>query len=104
MAFIQIMSYTTTRRDEMDAALEQWLEDTRDVRRSRKRLLLKDRDAPDRYVEVVFFDSYEDAMHNSTLPATAAMSRAFDELSGDGFHFENFDLVDDDERDERWQP
>ncbi|HEV3212084.1 MAG TPA: hypothetical protein VGZ03_01675 [Acidimicrobiales bacterium] len=95
MPFVQIMSYTTTNRAEMDAALQQWQEDTRDVRRARRRLLLQDRDAADRYVEVVFFDSYEDAMHNSNLPATAALSRAFDELSDDGFHFENFDVVAD---------
>ena len=95
MAFVQVMVYTTSRRAEMDAALEQWLEDTRDVRRARKRLLLKDRDAEGRYCEVVFFDSYEDAMHNSTLPATGALSRAFAELVDDGFHFQNFDVVAD---------
>lgn len=95
MAFVQIMTYTTSRRAEMDASLEQWLEDTRDVRRARKRLLLKDREADNRYCEVVFFDSYEDAMHNSSLPATGALSRAFAELSDEGFHFQNFDVVAD---------
>jgi hypothetical protein len=101
MAFVQVMTYTTTKRAEMDAALDQWLEDTRDVRRARKRLLLKDRGAPNRYVEVVFFDSFEDAMHNSHLPATGALSRSFAELSEDGFHFEDFDVVTDDR--ERWE-
>jgi hypothetical protein len=95
MAFVQIMAYTTSRRVEMDAALEQWLEDTRDVRRARKRLLLRDRDQERRYCEVVFFDSYEDAMHNSTLPATGELSRAFAELVDDGFHFQNFDVLAD---------
>jgi len=100
MAFVQIMSYTTTKRDEMEAALVQWLEDTRDVRRARKRLLLRDRSAANRYVEIVFFDSYEDAMHNSKLPATEALSRSFTELSEDGFHFEDFDVVTDER--EQW--
>ena len=95
MAFVQIMAYETTQREEMDAALQQWLEDTRDVRRARKRLLLKDRDGEHRYVEIVVFDSYEDAMHNSNLPATGALSRSFEELSDGGFHFENFDVVAD---------
>lgn len=95
MAFVQVMTYTTTKRAEMDAALAQWLEDTRDVRRARKRLLLQDRGTADRYVEVVFFDSYEDAMHNSNLPATGALSRSFEELSEDGCRFENFDVVTD---------
>ena len=95
MAFVQVMTYTTSKRAEMDAALEQWLEDTRDVRRARKRLLLKDRETENRYVEVVFFDSYEDAMHNSMLPATGALSRSFATLTDDGFHFQNLEVVDD---------
>jgi hypothetical protein len=95
MAFVQIMTYTTSKRAEMDAALHQWLEDTEDVRRSRKRILLKDREADDRYVEVVFFDSYEDAMHNSTLPATGALSEQFVALTDGGFHFQNLDVVAD---------
>jgi hypothetical protein len=95
MAFVQIMSYTTSQRAEMDAALQQWLEDTQDVRRARRRLLLKDRDEEHRYIEVVFFDSYEDAMHNSNLPATEELSRSFDELSDGPFDFQNFDVVAD---------
>ena len=47
MTFVQIMSYTTSQRAEMDAALQQWLEDTQDVRRARRRLLLKDREMVD---------------------------------------------------------
>ena len=95
MAFVQVMTYSTTKRAEMDAALERWLDDTQDVRRARRRLLLKDREVPDRYVEVVFFDSYEDAMHNSTLPATSALSAEFAQLVDDGFHFQNLDVVAD---------
>jgi hypothetical protein len=94
MAFVQIMTYSTTKREEMDAALQRWLDDTEDVRRARKRILLKDRDATDCYVELVFFDSYEDAMHNSTLPATGAL---FEQaaLLCDDLHFQNLDLLID---------
>jgi hypothetical protein len=95
MAFVQIMSYTTSKRAEMDAAVQRWLEDTQDVRRSRRRLLLRDRDDQQRYVEIVFFDSYEDAMHNSNLPATGALSTVFAELSEDGFSFQNLELLED---------
>jgi len=95
MAFVQVMTYETEHRNEMDAALGRWLEDTEDVRRARKRLLLKDRAAANRYVEVVFFDSYEDAMHNSWLPATHVLSREFERLTVDGFTFRDFDVVAD---------
>ena len=94
MAFVQIMTYSTTKREEVDAALQRWLDDTEDVRRARTRILLKDRDAADRYVEVVFFDSYEDAMHNSTLPATGALFEQCAVLCED-LHFQNLDVLVD---------
>ena len=34
-------------------------------------------------------------MHNSTLPATGALSHAFAELADDGFKFQNFDVIAD---------
>ena len=92
MAFVQILTYSTTKRAEIDAAIEQWKDDTEDVRRSRRRLLLADRDVPDRYVEVVLFDSVEDAMHNSGLPATTVLSRVFEACAED-LTFQNLDLV-----------
>lgn len=95
MAFVQVMTYKTEHRAEMDAALQRWLEDTQDVRRARKRLLLKDREAEHSYTEVVFFDSYEDALHNSWLPATTMLSREFERLTVDGFQFRDFDVVAD---------
>jgi hypothetical protein len=95
MAFVQVMTYKTEHRAEMDAALQRWLEDTQDVRRARRRLLLRDRNAEDSYMEVVFFDSYEDAMHNSRLPATTMLSQQFERLISDGFHFRDFDVADE---------
>jgi len=85
MAFVQIMTYSTTKREEVDAALQRWLDDTEDVRRARKRILLKDRDAADRY---------EDAMHNSTLPATGALFEQCAVLCED-LHFQNLDVLVD---------
>jgi hypothetical protein len=95
MSFVQTISYTTTNREAMDAALAQWLEDTQDVRRARKRLLLRDRANPNCYVEIVTFDSYEDAMHNSMLPATGALNVAMGALVDDGFTFQDLDVVTD---------
>jgi hypothetical protein len=94
MSFVQIITYTTSEREALDQALKQWLDDTEDVRRARTRVLLQDRDNPDRYVEIVSFDSYEDAMHNSTLPATGALSKVFAALTGE-LRFQNLNLVVD---------
>jgi hypothetical protein len=93
MAFVQIMSYTTTKRDEMDAATRRWVTDTEEVRRVRRRLLLRERGTDDRFVEVLFFDSYEDAMHNSFLPATAVLASEADRLTEDGLSFRDLELV-----------
>lgn len=96
MAFVQVLTYRTSKRAEMDAVLEQWLADTEDVRRSRRRMLLRDRSNPDCYVELVFFDSYEDAMHNSGLPATTALSAVFTGLvEGGTIGFQDLDVVDE---------
>ena len=35
------------------------------------RIVTRDRNDPERYMLVVFFDSYESAMENSNLPETA---------------------------------
>lgn len=95
MAFIQVMTYRTEHREEMDELLARWLEDTQDVRRARKRLLLQDRGDKQSYMEVVYFDSYEDAMHNSNLPATNVLSTAFEKLVLDGFNVQDFVVVTD---------
>lgn len=93
MSFVQIMEYTTERRAEMDDATAEWLADTEEVRTVRRRLLLRDRDNPARYLEVLFFDSFEDAMHNSGLPASALVSQRAAELTEHGLTFHNLDVV-----------
>jgi len=89
MAFVQIRTYSTSDRAAFDEVEREWLEDTEGVRTVHRRVLLEDRDSPGRYVELMFFDSYEDAMHNSMLPATATISGRAAALTADGFEFQN---------------
>ena len=95
MAYVQIRSYATSRREEFDAVESEWLEDTEGVRTVRRRILLEDRDVPGRYVELSFFDSYEDLMHNSMLPATSTIAGRTEGLTEDGFSFQNLRIVRD---------
>jgi hypothetical protein len=95
VAFMQILTYSTSKRAEMDAARRQWIEDTEDVRRARNRILLRDRESTERYVELLFFDSYEDAMHNSSLPATRVLAEAAVSFTEGGLEFQNLDVVDE---------
>ena len=63
--------------------------------RRARRILCHDRDNPDRYFEVVFFDSYEDAMQNSALPETDALSRKMLGFANGPATFYNLDVEDD---------
>jgi hypothetical protein len=52
-----------------------------------------DRDRPGHYVNVVFFDSYEDAMANSELPETREVAAGLAELTTGPPTFMNIDVV-----------
>ncbi len=72
MAFIQIIEFTTSDIDAVQAIDEEWLKATEGKRTARREILTRDRNNPDRYFSLVFFDSYESAMENSQLPETQA--------------------------------
>ena len=70
MAFIQIIDMHTTKFDEIKALEQEWRTATEGKRTLRRSVLARDRNDPDRYVILAFFDSYESAMVNSNLPET----------------------------------
>ena len=74
MPFIQIIEYKTSRIDELNAALDGWLEATKGKRAATRGVRTKDRDAANTYVQIVDFPSYEEAMTNSNLPETSEFS------------------------------
>ncbi|HEX3620957.1 MAG TPA: hypothetical protein VHT97_01440 [Acidimicrobiales bacterium] len=76
MPFIQLIEYTTSRWDEMQALVMQYQKDTAGKRTNVRSTVCVDRDTPHRYVVVVEFPSYEAAMENSNLPETAALAEA----------------------------
>ena len=58
-------------------------------------MLCQDRDDPGRFVNVVFFDSYESAMQNSELPVTQEFSQRMMALADGPPTFRNLDVLDD---------
>ncbi|MFE9024109.1 hypothetical protein ACFYNL_36940 [Streptomyces sp. NPDC007808] len=71
MKFVQIIDFETERIDDMRELTEET--EQRLAGRSggpRRRLVLKDRGRPNRYLVMVEFDSHEDAMRNSDDPET----------------------------------
>jgi hypothetical protein len=93
--FAQIIDFETERLDD----IERLLEDVKQRRAGQEggpthRILLKDRDTPGRYLSVIEFDSYEEAMRNSEHPETTKMAEQLGELCTRPPRFVNCDLLD----------
>jgi hypothetical protein len=95
MAFVQIIEFRTSKVAEMQAVADEWERATEGKRTARQRVLCQDRDNPGRYFNVVFFDSYEDAMENSALPETDAFSTKMMGFADGPPTFYNLDVLDD---------
>jgi hypothetical protein len=74
--FVQIIDFETDRIEEMRALAEE----TNQRLAGRGdgptyRMVLKDRNQPNRYLVLIEFDSYEEAMHNSGDPETGKFAQ-----------------------------
>ena len=95
MKFIQIIEFTTSRADELDAMLDEWLERTQGKRTATRGVEARDRDRPNTYVQIIEFPSFEDAMANSELPETAEVAARLAELCDGPPTFRNLDVARD---------
>ena len=93
MPFIQIIEYKTSRIDELNAALDDWLAATKGKRAATRGVQTKDRDATNTYVQIVEFPSYEEAMANSNLPETSEIATQMAELCDGPPTFRNLDVT-----------
>jgi len=93
MAFIQVIEITTTRLDDIETIMQQWLAATEGRRSAHRSTLTKDRDRPDTYVQIVEFPSYDEAMTNSNLPETAAFAEKLAKLCDAPLAFRNLDVT-----------
>jgi quinol monooxygenase YgiN len=97
VSFIQIIEYKTTRIDEFNAALDGWLEKTKDKRAATRGVQTQDRGAANTYVQIVEFPSYEDAMANSNLPETSEFAAQLAALCDGPPTFRNLDVLREDQ-------
>ncbi len=93
MAFLQIIEFHTSRPDEFDALLDEWLTQSKDWRTATRSVRTKDRDRPDTYVQIVEFPSYEKAQENSSHPATAEFATRLSKLCDVPPTFRNLDVI-----------
>lgn len=93
--FIQTIEFTTSRIDDFQSLVEQMRAERGDALTARTSTLTQDRDEPGRYVVIVRFDSYDEAMRNSNDPVTASYAHKMAELADSGPTFRNLDVVAD---------
>ena len=53
MAFVQLIEFTTSRADEFNALLDEWLERTEGKRTATRGMQSRDRDRANTYVQIV---------------------------------------------------
>lgn len=95
MEFIQIMELNTSDYSKVDALDKEWEAATEGKRTARRSIVTRDRNDPNRYVVIVFFDSYESAMENSQLPETQEFAARFSALTDKPMTFHDLDVMDD---------
>ena len=92
-----MIDFETERLGEMRELIRKAEEQARQEGREngpRRRTLLRDRDKPDHYIAVLEFDSYEEAMANSSRPETTALAEPLGKLTTRPRIFTNCDIVD----------
>jgi len=92
MTFIQLIEFRTSRVAEIEELIDQWISQTEGQRLARRGTMTEDRDRPGVYVQIVEFPSYEEAMANSQLPATAEQAQKLGALCDGPPVFRNLDV------------
>jgi hypothetical protein len=95
MAFVQIIDMHTSRFEELTALEEEWRAATEGKRTLRRSMLARDRHDPQHYVILAFFDSYESAMTNSSLPETSDFGAKQGALVDGPIGFSDLDILQD---------
>ena len=92
---MQIIEFRTAEMERARQVDDDWWRATEGKRTVRREVLARDRSDPDRYFAVVFFDSYESAMENSSLPETQAAAEQHAKMSDSPPVFYDLDVVED---------
>jgi hypothetical protein len=87
--FVQIIEFTTSRIDE----IEKLAESMGDMGFARRATITADRDRSGTYLNIVEFDSYDEAMQNSSRPEVGEFAGKLAELCDGPPRFYNLDVV-----------
>jgi hypothetical protein len=95
MAFVQLIEWRTKKPDEIMKLEHEWRDATEGRRTLRRSIVARDRNDPDRYFVIAFFDSYESAMVNSNLPATGEYGARQVEYMAGPMIFTDLEVLED---------
>jgi hypothetical protein len=90
--FVQIMEIKTSRIEELEALVKKMQEEQGDSLLSTRAVLTADRDRPGYYVNIIEFNSYEEAMKNSNDPVITKMAKDMGTLLDGPPKFYNLDV------------
>jgi quinol monooxygenase YgiN len=92
--FVQIIELKTKNVDEILALEQKWRKATDGKRTLRKSYVTRDRNDPDRYLVLAFFDSFESAQVNSNLPETQEFGLQQSKLAEGPMSFTDLDVIE----------
>jgi len=94
--FVQIIEYETDRADEMAATMDRRMAEAQQSGQEMpgRMLVTRDRDNPRRFMLIVEFPSYEEAMVVSKRPETDEMAKLMSSMVSSGPVYHNLDVVE----------
>jgi hypothetical protein len=95
MAFVQIVDMHTSKFEEISALEQEWRAATEGKRTLRRSIVTRDRNDPNHFMVLAFFDSYESAMSNSNLAETVRFGQKQAALLDGPMEFIDLDVVED---------
>lgn len=95
MAFVQIIEFRSSKIEELQKLGVEWEAAAAGERKATRRIACRDRDDAGRVFNIVFFDSYEDAMANSELAVTQEFASKLMALAEGPPTFYNLDVIED---------
>lgn len=95
MKYVQVIVFRTSKIDEVRKLGKEYEATMGSDMKARRALITQDRDNPDTYVQIISFDSYEEAMENSNHPATQKIAEEMRSLSEGEPTFYNLDVIEE---------
>lgn len=95
MGFVQIIEFQTSKVDEMRSLGDEMQQSMAGESKAQRVVICANRDKPGSYMNIVFFDSYEEAMENSNHPKVQEFASKMATLVDGPPTFYNLDVVED---------